>query len=949
MIFKELKLNNFKSHENTTINFDSGITLIVGENGAGKSSIFEAISFALFKQFTSKSLGDLVRSNKGESIKDCFVSLIFSSNGIDYKIVRNLSKTKVNSDSIDKPKYNVKSSVTLYKRDNQSFDFISLAEGDKTVNSQINNILEMDSDVFLNAIYVRQGEIAELVNKGPADRKKLISKLLKLEDLEVAWKNSLDIINNYKFKSSELTGMIASDSTLSVDLKAKKQEFISLAEKKEKLTNDIEALNKDKEVILEDKNKIEKEKVAFDEFNYKLDNEKQLFAAIKEARSNLQTQIDELTKNEEEMNRLEKYSKKLPIYLSFEEACKNLLILQKDKEEQNKVLEKIEHHNFILENKKSAYDDYLILESKLNDLTERKSKLSANLKVADKYNEDKKKVEATLKSEESKFNVFMDKTKEIFVDFIDKLDIKEEIYLEDLEDDFDFEMLSNITKSIKEIIDKEMNSNSDLSKELLKEITTYQNNIDVAKKSLEDLDEVDGKCPICLSDIDDDKKNELIYSYNDTIKTSESKKQISVNQLSKLKENKKELSSKFDEINDFERELYSIKSISENIDNHKKQITELTNNLKELSDDLIELKEVEDSLNNVNKNIAELKESYDSYNESKTALNILPKNHEIQEKLYHIEGRIKSELEKVENATKNDIYLSVEMSEEELETKIKDLKEKDQRFNQLVGLVRHKPKYASQLEEKKEELKLKSIEIEKLTKAINDSKYDSEKYEKIKLLQESNSLRILNANKELSEISGRISAIIPVIQKIENDIKLNKIYRGELESCEKYLKLLADIRSLYGKDGIQKVLRNSSKPIIQKNTKEFFEKFNFEYSDLLLKDDYDIVLYGPEGEVKLDMISGGEKIAVALALRLGITQAMAQGSIETILLDEPTIHLDEGRKNDLIGLIREMSVIPQMIIVTHDDALESAADYIYKVKKENGISSVKEEILSNNF
>ena len=160
------------------------------------------------------------------------------------------------------------------------------------------------------------------------------------------------------------------------------------------------------------------------------------------------------------------------------------------------------------------------------------------------------------------------------------------------------------------------------------------------------------------------------------------------------------------------------------------------------------------------------------------------------------------------------------MSEEDLESKIKDLKEKDQRFNQLIGLVRHKPKYISQLEEKKEESKLKSLEIERLNKAIKDSKYDSEKYEKIKLLQESNSVRILNANKELSEISGRISAIIPAIEKIENDLKVNKIYKEELDSCEKYLKLLTNIRSLYGKDGIQKVLRNSSRPIIQKNTKQ---------------------------------------------------------------------------------------------------------------------------------
>ena len=66
MIFTKLKLNNFKSYKNQTINFDEGISVIVGENGAGKSTILEAISFALFKQHTAKKIDDLVRNNSNK-------------------------------------------------------------------------------------------------------------------------------------------------------------------------------------------------------------------------------------------------------------------------------------------------------------------------------------------------------------------------------------------------------------------------------------------------------------------------------------------------------------------------------------------------------------------------------------------------------------------------------------------------------------------------------------------------------------------------------------------------------------------------------------------------------------------------------------------------------------------------------------------------------------------
>ena len=45
MIINKLTLDNFKSHEHTVINFNKGISLILGGNGAGKSSILEAISY----------------------------------------------------------------------------------------------------------------------------------------------------------------------------------------------------------------------------------------------------------------------------------------------------------------------------------------------------------------------------------------------------------------------------------------------------------------------------------------------------------------------------------------------------------------------------------------------------------------------------------------------------------------------------------------------------------------------------------------------------------------------------------------------------------------------------------------------------------------------------------------------------------------------------------------
>jgi len=71
------------------------------------------------------------------------------------------------------------------------------------------------------------------------------------------------------------------------------------------------------------------------------------------------------------------------------------------------------------------------------------------------------------------------------------------------------------------------------------------------------------------------------------------------------------------------------------------------------------------------------------------------------------------------------------------------------------------------------------------------------------------------------------------------------------------------------------------------------------------------------------------------------------GIISTIIMDEPTTHLDEKRRRELVEIMKrffsEEASIPQMIIITHHSELEDAADTVYKVEKIEGISRVVEE------
>ncbi|MEM0483042.1 MAG: AAA family ATPase, partial [Nitrososphaerota archaeon] len=82
MRINELKVRNLLSHKDTRIVFPSGLTAIVGENGAGKTALLDAISYALFKEH-SRGVDENLINRRADSAE---VSLKFTAGGREYSI-----------------------------------------------------------------------------------------------------------------------------------------------------------------------------------------------------------------------------------------------------------------------------------------------------------------------------------------------------------------------------------------------------------------------------------------------------------------------------------------------------------------------------------------------------------------------------------------------------------------------------------------------------------------------------------------------------------------------------------------------------------------------------------------------------------------------------------------------------------------------------------------------
>lgn len=94
-MIKELTLKNFRQHKDLTLHFNAGVTVIRAANEAGKSTVFEAVAYALFGARAARN-SDLATWGQPENSQE--VRLTFDIDGIEYRIKRNARSAEINYD-----------------------------------------------------------------------------------------------------------------------------------------------------------------------------------------------------------------------------------------------------------------------------------------------------------------------------------------------------------------------------------------------------------------------------------------------------------------------------------------------------------------------------------------------------------------------------------------------------------------------------------------------------------------------------------------------------------------------------------------------------------------------------------------------------------------------------------------------------------------------------------
>jgi DNA repair protein SbcC/Rad50 len=175
-----LTLTNFRQHAASHFVFRDGITGIVGRNGSGKSTVLEAIAWALYGQPAARGTKDSIRSLRAPARAGVRVELDFELGGHRYRVVRGLAAAELYLDGALTPIATTLSAVT---------DLLQRALG-------------MTRQEFFQTYFTGQKELAVMAAMTPAERGQFLARVLGYDQLRVAQEALRE-------RRRELTGSLA--------------------------------------------------------------------------------------------------------------------------------------------------------------------------------------------------------------------------------------------------------------------------------------------------------------------------------------------------------------------------------------------------------------------------------------------------------------------------------------------------------------------------------------------------------------------------------------------------------------------------------------------------------------------------------------------------------------------------------------------------------------------
>ena len=911
--------------------FDNGIFLITGDTGSGKTTIFDAICFALFGIASGSNRGkSSFRSDFADDDVKTFVILEFIHKNISYKVTRSLGYMR---------KKKRGEGYTQVSGDASCEYLDNVITGDKYVTKKCEEILGINSSQFKQISMIAQGEFLKLLLAKPGDRAEIFRKIFNTyiyRDISDNLKRKyLDVKSEYEKVGMVIDNLkesfIVDDDVMLNDRDIKeffdiiskvickdKEKEDKLAEEKtnilnkiQNITNDIsnanlindsfdkyETVDKSLKILMNEKDNIDNKRLIVNKNKEIMDKVMPHYNEVLRLDNLIKDKDSDLVDNKKLYSEVEQeYIDVLDEYNNLNLSRKKIDVLKLDLSKLENMLPlflELDSLNKELMEKRNIYN--LLELNSLNDL----------LKLVDdnkKLNNDYLEKKASLLKIKDKYNKLASDYNLMYNKFIDS---QAGIIASDLKDNCPCPVCGSLDHPNPASLDGDYISKHDL--DLIKEkLDNCQVELD---KSSEEVNSLGQKLEISNNEVKDIDVNEL-YSKLDSYSNVKdkgidvSKYNISdiVKEISYIEAS---IDSKSSLINDEDTEELVNKKISKvslEIERVNKYINDVTSKYEELLSKKTSLESVIDVINkeldklNSDRKIASLK-----YSSSYKSLGYVLEKDYLSVKL------------------DDEVCASYELEVSNYDKKVDDL---NSRLNTLSEVIKDKERIdVSSLKEKKCQMDNELSEIELSLKNVH-SKYSNNKivYDKLEFVYK----KYRKIEEELAiyeDLSNTANGNIKGKNKLEFEQYVQASYFDNvLVSANKRFSYMTDSRYLLSR---------------KIEATKVSDKLGLE---LEVIDNYT----GKRREIT--SLSGGESFKASLSLALGMSDVIQSYSggvvVDTMFIDEGFGSLDNDSLESAMNAILMLSDSDKLIgIISHVDELKDRIDKKIVVKKTNCGSSV---------
>jgi exonuclease SbcC len=892
MKIDSIRLRNIRTFvDSGEIQLGDGTISIYGENGAGKSTIVDCIGRAVFG-FDPQDIKSAVIDHRGTKYKqgvleyllrkgetDGLIEVKFSSNGKAFRVVNRLSRVAPQT-------------WELYIDEANSRLF-----GKEEIHQRIVDELgipnvynDSASGLFANVICVQQGKVIDEFEYSAQARKDHFDRVLGLYRYRQAYEDSKHVKNNFKEKAIKQDGDVRVRSSSVEHLDQQIERLMEHEAEQKILENELKGFEKEIKPLGDRKQALDEVSETISNLEHELEGAVAQIGALKISQSNIERELAESRRAKEiveanhqsflrhgqiskELQTVQAYLRqiaKLQVELSVKQREYDRL----ENEKQNKKidLEKFRNSKQRAEGLKKQSDDYKTLQAELETLLDNQRRYDGLL---DKLSDGHK----TLNDYEAKINALA------------------------------LQLQSYEALQIEAGLLKGLNSDYNGIIALLGERNGQKQQLE---KELADL--LAGICPYT---------HETCESILELGHKQKQKVEQIRQDLIKLESLKKEKSAAIEQAAESEKQFRTLEKKKHELDLLKNQADSVNTEIKGLIAEIGSVGDSSEAIKNTKAQLDELKPLADEFNSLWYNVQGFDKDATLKEiaNVEETQSRLTEALENIDNETAK---LSEAGGNEENETRLaQELEEVKPAYDLYLASLSSAEKLEkvetsyNELGSRLQDLERQRAELESRALKIKGL-YDKQEHQRV-IEELDEKLRVFNEKK------GILTQLLKQIDEeksIESDVKKKKedlmAAEVELSEIKSDAAFFDEIRASFKK-------LSSLRPVftreVSKHAERYWSSLVGGESQLFWQEDYLIFKTINDNVISLYEMSGGEKVSACLSIRLALQEVV--GGLGLFILDEPTVHLDEERRNNLASQIGAIKGLSQVIVISHDDAFHS--------------------------